>query len=82
MKSESSLALALSAPKAELHVHIEGTLEPDLAFELAHRNGVKLPYASEAELAAAVEDAPDSLKAALKKLGRAVLSQPADDERR
>jgi len=55
MKSESSLALALSAPKAELHVHIEGTLEPDLAFELAHRNGVKLPYASEAELAAAYD---------------------------
>jgi adenosine deaminase len=32
-------------PKAELHVHIEGTLEPDLAFELAARNKVRLPYA-------------------------------------
>ena len=31
-------------PKAELHVHIEGTLEPDLVFELAARNGVRLPY--------------------------------------
>ena len=32
-------------PKAELHLHIEGTLEPEPAFELAARNGVELPYA-------------------------------------
>ncbi|MEV7392735.1 MULTISPECIES: adenosine deaminase [unclassified Streptomyces] len=32
-------------PKAELHLHIEGTLEPELAFRLAERNGVELPYA-------------------------------------
>src|SRR5690606_28080743 len=32
-------------PKAELHLHIEGTLEPELAFELARRNGVELPWA-------------------------------------
>ncbi|MFE4950331.1 adenosine deaminase [Leifsonia sp. NPDC056665] len=42
----------LALPKAELHLHIEGTLEPDLAFELAGRNGVDLPYASVEELAA------------------------------
>ncbi len=33
-------------PKAELHLHIEGTLEPELLFELAERNSVELPYAS------------------------------------
>jgi adenosine deaminase len=35
----------VTLPKAELHLHIEGTLEPDLMFELARRNGVRLPYA-------------------------------------
>lgn len=29
-------------PKAELHIHIEGTLEPDLMFKLARRNGIQL----------------------------------------
>ena len=40
-------------PKAELHLHIEGTLEPELAFALAERNGIDLPYATPEELRSA-----------------------------
>ena len=40
-------------PKAELHVHIEGTLEPQMMFVLAERNGYELPYPDVASVAAA-----------------------------
>jgi adenosine deaminase len=44
---------ARGLPKAELHVHIEGTLEPELMFELAARNQVAVPYATVDEVKAA-----------------------------
>lgn len=52
LPSDSAL---FALPKAELHLHIEGTLEPDLVFELAGKNGVSLPYSSVDELAALYE---------------------------
>lgn len=42
-------------PKAELHLHIEGSLEPEMMFALAERNGVELPYSSVDELRAAYD---------------------------
>lgn len=39
-------------PKAELHVHVEGTLEPEMRLQLAERNSIELPHSSAKELAA------------------------------
>jgi adenosine deaminase len=51
----STEAYIRNLPKAELHLHIEGTLEPELALQLARKNGVALPYASVTELRAAYD---------------------------
>ncbi|MFF4197413.1 adenosine deaminase [Nonomuraea sp. NPDC001831] len=50
-------------PKCELHLHIEGTLEPELKFDLARRNGIALPYSSVEEMRAAYsfDDLPSFL---------------------
>ena len=48
-------AFIAGLPKAELHMHIEGSLEPELMFALAKRNGVAIPFASIEAVRAAYE---------------------------
>jgi len=47
--------LIQALPKSELHLHIEGSLEPELMFELAERNNVTLPYKSVEDIRNAYE---------------------------
>ncbi len=52
---QSITALIEKMPKAELHMHLEGSIEPDLMLRLAQRNSIELRYKSEAELRAAYD---------------------------
>ncbi len=51
--AEERAAFIAALPKAELHLHIEGSLEPELMFTLAQRNAVAIPFASAEEVRAA-----------------------------
>lgn len=65
-------------PKAELHVHIEGTLEPELMFALAQKNAVPLPYADVAAVRAAYQFADLQAFLDLYYAGAAVLIDEED----
>lgn len=74
----NAIELARSIPKAELHIHIEGSLEPELIFALAQRNGVKLPYASVEALRAAYDFTDLQSFLDIYYAGASVLLQEAD----
>ena len=53
--SEHLKELIQALPKAELHVHIEGTLEPQLMWDLAQKHHIPLPFANVEAITAAYE---------------------------
>ena len=65
-------------PKAELHLHIEGSLEPEMMFALARKNRVTLPYASVEEVRAAYQFADLQSFLDLYYAGAAVLQTEQD----
>jgi adenosine deaminase len=55
LPKEDLIAYAAALPKAELHLHIEGSLEPEMLFKLAGRNKVDIPFKSVEEVRAAYQ---------------------------
>jgi adenine deaminase len=77
-KSMNAIELARAIPKAELHIHIEGSLEPELIFQLAQRNGVQLAYPSVEALRAAYAFTDLQSFLDIYYAGASVLLQPQD----
>ena len=75
MKVESLIS---SIPKAELHLHIEGTLEPELMMTLAERNDIRLPYPDVNAIRAAYEFSDLQSFLDIYYAGAAVLIEEAD----
>jgi len=76
--AESLPALLCAMPKTELHIHIEGSLEPELIFALAKRNSVRLNYATVEELRAAYAFTDLQSFLDIYYAGASVLQQPQD----
>lgn len=74
----NAIELARAVPKAELHIHIEGSLEPELIFQLAQRNGVALAYPSVDALRAAYAFTDLQSFLDIYYAGASVLLQPQD----
>lgn len=74
----NAIELARAIPKAELHIHIEGSLEPELIFALAQRNGVALAYPGVEALRAAYAFTDLQSFLDLYYAGASVLRQPQD----
>lgn len=74
----NAIELARAIPKAELHIHIEGSLEPELIFALAQRNGVALGYPSVEALRAAYAFTDLQSFLDIYYAGASVLLQPQD----
>ena len=72
--------LLCAMPKAELHIHIEGSLEPELIFELAQKNGVALAYPSVEALRAAYAFSDLQSFLDIYNAGASVLLQESDFE--
>jgi adenosine deaminase len=61
MTSDNSRAFIANLPKAELHLHIEGSLSPETVLRLAARNNVKLPFTTVKEIERALDARPTDL---------------------